>query len=284
MNVQQTIIARPLLLISIMVAIALTACATTSKENEQSDPWQGWNKGTQSFNDGFDKHLLKPVANGYLDVTNKVVDEGVTNFFSNINDIGVTINDILQFKLLQGTKDSLRFFINTTAGVGGIFDWASKIDLPKHNEDFGQTLGFWGLPSGPYLVLPFVGPSSPRDTVGLIGDALMDPITYVSIFGGFAGSASAVGTSALDVTDYRAGVMTKEKVVGEATNGDRYDFIKSSYQQHREYLIYDGNPPHENDPLDSDESGTGDSDNTGKRLPADGKNGTLIGATETNPK
>jgi phospholipid-binding lipoprotein MlaA len=240
----------------------------------ENDPWQGWNKGAQSFNDRFDKHILKPLAKGYLHVTNNAVDDGVTNFFSNVNDIGVTINDILQFKLLQGGMDFSRFMINTTAGVGGIFDWASKIDLPKHNEDFGQTLGFWGVPSGPYLVLPFFGPSSPRDTVGLIGDGFMDPITYVSIFGGFAGSATSLGTGVMDVTDYRAGIMITEKVVDEATDGDHYDFLKSSYLQHREYLIHDGNVPHEEDPLDSDESGAGDIDNTGNSSQTDGNKGS----------
>ncbi|MFZ2170581.1 MAG: VacJ family lipoprotein [Methylococcaceae bacterium] len=263
MNWQQIIITRFPLSTCIIAALMLTGCASaTIEEAEQDDPWQGWNKGTQSFNDGFDKHILKPVAKGYLVVTNEAIDDGVTNFFSNINDIGVTINDILQFKLLQGGMDISRFIINTTAGVAGIFDWASKIDLPKHDEDFGQTLGYWGIPSGPYLVLPFFGPSSPRDTIGLIGDAMMDPITYVSIFGGFAGTAASAGTSALDVTDYRAGVMASEKVVNEATDGDRYEFLKSSYQQHREYLIHDGNSPHEVDPLDSDESGGIDTDNS----------------------
>jgi phospholipid-binding lipoprotein MlaA len=275
MNRQTTIINKPPLLAGIIAAVALTGCATaTLNEAEQDDPWQGWNKGTQSFNDSFDKNVLKPLATGYLDITNNAVDEGVTNFFSNVNDIGVTINDVLQFKLLQSGMDFSRFIVNTTAGVGGIFDWASKIDLPKHNEDFGQSLGYWGIPSGPYLVLPFFGPSSPRDAVGLLGDALMDPITYVSIFGGFAGSAVSAGTSVLDATDYRAGVMTTEKVVDEATGGDRYDFLKSSYQQHREYLIYDGNPPAEEDPLDSDESGSGDSDNAGKSSQSEGKKGS----------
>ena len=171
--------------------------------------------------------------------------------------------------------DISRFIINTTAGVAGIFDWASKIDLPKHNEDFGQTLGFWGVPSGPYLVLPFFGASTPRDTVGLIGDVFMNPLTYVSIFGGFVGSVSSTGGSALDVTNYRAGVMSTQKVVDEATNDDRYDFIKYSYLQHREYLIYDGNPPYEDDPLDSDESGIADSDNTDNSSQPESKNGCV---------
>jgi phospholipid-binding lipoprotein MlaA len=252
------------LLLVCFAAMAITGCATTTpKEAVEMDPWQGWNKGTQSFNDSFDKHILKPVAVGYLHVTNSAVDKGVTNFFSNINDIGVTINDILQLKLLQGGMDISRFLINTTAGVGGIFDWANEIDLPKHNEDFGQTLGYWGVPAGPYLVLPFFGASTPRDTVGLLGDAFLDPLTYVSIFGGFAGNIATIGTSALDVTDYRAGVMSSEKVVNEATDGNRYDFIKNSYLQHREYLIHDGNPPNEIDPLDVDESGVDSSDDAG---------------------
>ncbi|MDD5462316.1 MAG: VacJ family lipoprotein [Methylococcales bacterium] len=270
MNRQKISINRITLLSSILAVAFLTGCAvTTLREAEQNDPWQGWNKSTQSFNDGFDRHILKPAAKGYLKITTDAIDDGVTNFFSNINDIGVTINDVLQFKLLQGGMDISRFLVNTTAGIGGIFDWASKIDLPKHNEDFGQTLGVWGIPSGPYLVLPFFGPSSPRDAIGLLGDALMDPITYVSIFGGLAGSATSAGTSILDATDYRAGVMASENVVNEATNGDRYDFLKSSYLQHREYLIYDGNPPGEKDLLDSEDSG--DSDNTGNNPQTNGK-------------
>ena len=274
MNRQKSILTKLSLLTVAIASIVLTGCATTSlKEADPDDPWQGWNKGTQSFNDSFDKHILKPLAVGYLKVTNDAVDDGVTNFFSNVNDIGVTINDILQFKLLQGGMDFSRFIINTTAGVGGIFDWASKIDLPKHNEDFGQTLGYWGVPSGPYLVLPFYGPSSPRDTVGLIGDVFMDPITYVSIFGGFAGAATSGGTSILDATDFRAGVMSSEKVVDEATNGDRYYFLKSSYQQHREYEIHDGNVPHDIDPLDSDESSMDDSDDTGNNPKTEDKKG-----------
>jgi len=254
MNSRKTI-NNKLPLVCLMAALAISGCATTTpKETAELDPWQEWNKGTQDFNDSFDKHILKPMAIGYLHVTNDAVDKGVTNFFSNINDVGVTINDVLQLKLLQGGMDISRFIINTTAGVGGVFDWAEKIDLPKHNEDFGQTLGYWGVPSGPYLVLPFFGASTPRDTVGLLGDAFLDPLTYVSIFGGFAGNMATIGTSALDVADYRAGVMSSEKVLKEATDGNRYDFIKNTYLQHREYLIYDGNPPDTEDPLDSNES------------------------------
>jgi phospholipid-binding lipoprotein MlaA len=184
----------------------------------------------------------------------------VTNFFSNINDIGVSINDIFQLKFLNGGMDLSRFVINTTVGVAGIFDVASQINLPKHNEDFGQTLGFWGVPAGPYLVLPVIGPSTPRDTAGLIGDAALNPLTYVSLFGGFAGAASTAGANAVNATDHRANLIPAEKVIDEGSNGNRYDFIKSTYLQHREYLIHDGNLPDSSDPLDVMDSDTGSND------------------------
>jgi len=129
-----------------------------------NDPLYPWNRGTQSFNDNVDKFVLKPLAQGYEYVTPEFVDQGVTNLFSNINDIGVTVNDMLQFKMLQSGMDMSRLLINTSVGVGGLVDVADMVDLPKHNEDFGQTLGYWGIPSGPYLVLPLFGPSSPRET------------------------------------------------------------------------------------------------------------------------
>ena len=226
------------LLLSLAISLVLTGCASTNP----NDMWEGWNRGTQDFNDDVDKMVLKPVAKGYDAITPEPIDEGVTNFFSNLNDVGVMINDVLQFKMLQAGMDLSRFIINSSIGLGGMIDVASMVDLPKHNEDFGQTLGYWGVPSGPYLVLPFVGPSSPRDLVGMIGDAAMNPLTYVSIFGGAVGSAASGGASAVDVTDTRAGLMSTEKVVEEGSV-DRYDFIKSSYQQHREYEIHDGNPP-----------------------------------------
>ncbi|PKM11484.1 MAG: ABC transporter [Gammaproteobacteria bacterium HGW-Gammaproteobacteria-3] len=232
----------------LLMAGMLGGCA--SAPSNPDDPWEGWNRDAQDFNDGFDKHILKPMAKGYVDITSDAVDEGVTNFFSNINDIGVTINDLLQFKLLQGGMDLSRFLINTTAGVVGIFDVASMIDLPKHNEDFEQTLGVWGVPSGPYFVLPFWGPSSPRGMVGLIGDALTDPLNY-TLFFGTAASFASTASDVVDVTDTRAGLMSTEKIVDEAAI-DRYEFIKESYQQHVEYLINDGVVPEQDDSLDLD--------------------------------
>ena len=266
---QKAILHTPRLLSCLAISITLAGCASTAPVvPENDDPWVGWNRGTQVFNDNLDKAILKPVAKGYQWITPDFVDEGVSNFFSNINDIGVTLNDLLQFKITQSGMDGSRFLINTTAGVAGFIDVASMIDLPKHKEDFGQTLGFWGVPSGSYLVLPFFGPSSPRDAVGLVGDALFNPLTYVSVFGGAAVNAVTVGSRAIDVTDRRADLMTTEKIVNEGSI-DRYDFIKNSYEQNRNYLIHDGNPPEDNDPdlLDMS-SGTHDNAGTGIAAPA----------------
>ncbi|NOR69655.1 MAG: VacJ family lipoprotein [Methylomarinum sp.] len=236
------------LLNSLLLLTMLNGCS--SAPTNPDDPWEDWNRGTQEFNDDFDATIMKPLAKGYLFTTPEPIDRGVSNFFSNIDDIGVTINALLQFKLIQAGMDMSRFLINTTAGIAGFIDVSSMIDLPKHNEDFGQTLGVWGVPSGPYLVLPFWGPSSPRGTAGLMGDALMDPLNYTL----FAGAAvSAIGTVAdvVDVTDQRAGLMSSEKMVDEAAI-NRYDFIKNSYIQYREHLIYDGNVPEEDDFLELD--------------------------------
>ncbi len=246
------------LLGNLLLGGLLGGCA--SEPTQPKDEWEGWNRSVHGFNDSLDKAVLKPVAKGYREWVPELVDQGVSNFFGNITDIGVTINDFLQLKMLQGGMDLSRFLVNTTAGVGGLFDVAAKIDLPKHNEDFGQTLGFWGVPSGNYLVLPLVGPSSPRDAVGLLGDALMNPLTYISFGGGAAISAATTGAKALEVTDTRADLLTSEKIVDEASV-DRYDFIKNAYLQNREYLVYDGNPPEQEDNDLSIDELTGNSEN-----------------------
>lgn len=254
-----------LILSSLAISSMLGGCASTAVQPNPTDPWQGWNRGTQSFNDTIDNAVLKPVAKGYQWITPKPVDDGITNMFSNFNDIGVTLNDLLQFKLLQGSKDLTRFLVNSTVGVAGIFDVAKLIDLPKHNEDFGQTLGYWGVPSGNYLVLPFFGPSSPREAAGLLGDALMNPLTYIS-FGGSAAAAATAGARAVDVTDTRADLLSSEKIVDEASV-DRYDFIKNAYQQRREYLVKDGNPEIEDDEFDLEETDAGTGKSTESSIP-----------------
>lgn len=209
----------------------LNGCATSSKDFK--DPYEDWNRGVQTFNDKLDEYALKPVAEGYNTVMPEFADVAVTNFFNNIDDIGVTLNDLLQFKFHQSGLDSARFLVNSTVGVGGLIDVAQKIDLSKHNEDFDQTLGYWGVPTGPYLVLPFFGPSSPRGLTGRIADAAMNPINYVG---------SAVITLPLNATkiiDTRSDLLGAGNVAKEASV-DRYDFFKNSYFQRRNFLVNDG--------------------------------------------
>ncbi|SJM89849.1 VacJ family lipoprotein [Crenothrix polyspora] len=242
MNLKKHTPCKQLTALGFIIAGNFIGCAAQQPAKNPADPWESWNRTTSSFNNDVDKAILKPMAKSYKNTAPKPINTGVTNFFSNISDIGVSVNDLLQLKFLQSGMDVSRFVINSTAGLGGIFDVASKLKLPKHNEDFGQTLGFWGVPSGSYTVLPFFGASSPRDAVGLVGDALLNPLTYVSMFGGVAASAATTGTTVLDVTDTRSDLMSTEKIVDEGAI-DRYDFIKNAYTQHREYLIHDGSPP-----------------------------------------
>jgi len=231
----------------------LSGCATTSSTvYDKHDPWEGWNRNVQVFNDNVDKYAMKPVAKGYRWVMPSFADRGVTNFFSNIDDIGVTLNDLLQFKLVQTGSDGARFIVNTVAGVGGLFDVATMLDLPKHNEDFDQTLGVWGVPMGPYLVLPFFGPSSPRGVGGLIGDAAMNPVSYVG------SSVITGGLFGLNAVDTRSDNLASEKIATEAAI-DRYEFFKNAYLQRRRYLMLDGNVPEEEEPeldMDFDDDGS----------------------------
>jgi phospholipid-binding lipoprotein MlaA len=256
---QKSIINTRLLVSSLVLSSVIAGCATTSTTNEkEKDDWENWNRGTQEFNDDVDKAVLKPMAKGYMAITPKFVNDGITNFFSNMNDIGVTVNDLLQLKLAQGGMDASRFLINTTVGVAGFIDVAKMIDLPKHNEDFGQTLGFWGVPTGNYLVLPFFGASSPREAVGAVGDALLNPLTYTFAVAGGGAAVSAInaGAKTVDVTDTRADLIPTEKIVDEASV-DRYSFIKNAYQQRREYLVHDGNVPEEDELQLEDEASEG---------------------------
>jgi phospholipid-binding lipoprotein MlaA len=166
-------------IIIILTAAALTACAT----NNPADPLEPMNRGIYKFNNAVDKAVIKPVARGYKAVVPTVGRIMISNFFSNLDDINVTANDLLQLKLVQGFSDGIRFFVNSTLGVFGLIDVASVGDLKKHHEDFGQTLGYWGVGNGPYLVLPILGPSTLRDGVGdyidSLDEAMIDPYEFI---------------------------------------------------------------------------------------------------------
>lgn len=233
-------------LIAAVIFPFLNSCATT-QGSDPNDPWQSWNRGAQSFNDGLDDYVMKPVSKGYDSVMPTFAHQAVSNFFNNLDDIDVIANDALQGKFSQSGQDSLRFLINSTVGVGGLIDVGVMIALTKHSEDFDQTFGFWGVPSGPYLVLPFFGPSSPRGVAGLLSDAALNPISYTGVYFGISSSTAVAvsgGLGALKAIDSRANNLGAEKIVSEAAI-DRYEFFKNAYLSRRNYSIHDGNVPEE---------------------------------------
>lgn len=240
-------------LLHILVPIMLLGGCATTQPADPLDPWEDWNRDVQAFNDTVDDYVMKPVARGYRWITPDFVDQAVTNFFSNIADIRVTLNDFLQGKFAQGAADGARFLVNSTAGLGGLIDVASEIDLAKNKEDFDQTLGVWGMSTGPYLVLPLLGPSSTRGVLGLIVDAAMNPISYTGAYFASSSVSTAVagGLGAVNAADLRADNLETEKVASEAAL-DRYAFFRGAYFSQRNYLVHDGNVPHE-DVLDLEE-------------------------------
>ncbi|RKZ49574.1 MAG: VacJ family lipoprotein [Candidatus Parabeggiatoa sp. nov. 3] len=224
----------------------LSGCATTTTPHE-SDPFEGFNRSIFAFNEGVDKAILKPVAKGYKAITPKPVNKGVTNFFSNLDDVIVIANDLLQFKFKQAASDTGRVLLNSTVGLLGLIDVASEFELPKHNEDFGQTLGYWGVGSGPYLVLPLLGPSSARDTVGLGVDVFLDPrLYYTGTPQGLSSNHVIYASEAVKKVDMRADFLEVEKVV-EVAALDKYSYYREAYLSRRNYLVYDGNPPQNED-------------------------------------
>lgn len=218
-------------------AIALTGCASVHPKNP-ADPLEAFNRGVYQFNDSVDKAVAKPVAQGYdalMPETGKIL---VSNFFSNLDDVMVVINDLLQFKLVQAFSDSGRLLINTTVGVFGLVDVATPTGFGKHNEDFGQTLGYWGVDNGPYLMLPLFGPSTVRDSVGLYVDSRPSRLRHIDHM---RTRNQLVLTKAVNT---RAHLLDQEKVLDEAAI-DRYAFLRDTYLMHRKSQVYDGNPPRE---------------------------------------
>ncbi len=202
-----------------------------SDSKNPADPWEGFNRGVFAFNDTVDGAVLKPLTKGYKAVTPDVVETGVSNVFSNLGEVGNIVNGLLQFKLGQASNDTGRLLVNSTFGLAGLFDVAKHMGLEKGTgEDFGQTLAAWGVESGPYIVLPLLGPSTIRDGVGLPADSYLNPVSHID----------HVPTRN---TAYGAGLLdTRSSLLGaeSAISGDRYSFIRDAYLQRREYLINDG--------------------------------------------
>jgi phospholipid-binding lipoprotein MlaA len=230
-----------IILVPIMAFTLLcSGCATIEGPPNPDDPYESFNRSMYSFNDTLDTYVLKPVAKGYQAVTPDPVDKGISNFFSNLDDILIMFNDLFQFKFGQAASDTARFVVNTTVGIFGFIDVATDIGLAKHNEDFGQTLGYWGVESGPYLVLPFFGPSSARDGIGLLVDTTIDHELYYDNMS----DAHRRGLLGLKLIDRRADLLSATDIIDE-TAPDRYAFIRDAWMQRRQHLVYDGNPPDE---------------------------------------
>lgn len=216
--------------------LGLEGCATVAGPPDPRDPWEGFNRSMYAFNTRLDNAVLKPAAKGYRAITPDPVETGVTNFFSNLEEIQILVNNLLQFKPLAALSDTGRLVINTTLGIGGIFDVATPMGLHKDEEDLGQTLGRWGIPSGPYLVLPFFGPSSPRDAFGLAGDYALDPIREVE------DTSTRNSLRVVSIIDIRAQLLAVDDIINEAAL-DPYTYVRDAWLQRRRSLIYDGDPP-----------------------------------------
>ncbi|HET7730085.1 MAG TPA: VacJ family lipoprotein [Usitatibacter sp.] len=220
---------------SALAAAVLAGCASIGAQ-QSSDPWEGLNRKTFAFNDAVDRAVLKPVATGYQKVVPEVARHGVNNFFDNLEDVGTSLNNILQGKPKEGLSDAGRFVINTVFGVFGLWDVATEMGLEKHNEDFGQTLATWGVQPGPYLVLPFLGPSTARDAPARAAD----PSWY---YGNAIDNSTAYWTLwTVDKVRQRANLLKAEGVLDEAAL-DKYSFIRDAWLQRRRSMVYDGSPP-----------------------------------------
>ena len=201
-----------------------------SAKSQDYDPWMRLNKHFFSVNDYFDQLLVRPVALTYTNVTPRFFQVGVGNVFDNLQDVNVAINDFLQFKIEDGLSDSGRIIVNSTVGIGGILDVASGMGLYRNEEDFGQTLGVWGFDTGPYVFLPVFGASNLRDSVGMIIDALFNPIRYIENI------ESRYTLYLADELDFRSSLLAYDELI----IGDRYLFVREAYIQNREYVVNDG--------------------------------------------
>jgi phospholipid-binding lipoprotein MlaA len=226
--------------LAVLVLLLVTGCATGPYSNPK-DPLEPMNRSISDFNDVLDDNVLKPVATGYRDYTPDLIQTGVRNVFNNLSDISATLNNGLQLKGRQTASSFMRVVVNTTFGIYGIFDVATAIKLERYPEDFGQTLGFWGVRSGPYLVLPLLGPSTIRDTAGLPVDLSLDPVSNVS------DSTLRTEAQVLRIVDKRSNYLAAGNMLNEASI-DKYAFLRDAYLQRRRSLIYDGNPPDEDAP------------------------------------
>jgi phospholipid-binding lipoprotein MlaA len=232
-------------------ALLLAGCATVPPNAGQNprDPWERFNRQVFAFNDGFDRFVLKPAAKGYAAVLPHAFRLCISNAFSNVGEIRNAVNDILQVKPVGAGTDTGRLAINTTLGMFGCFDVATKMGLERRNEDFGLTFARWGAGTGPYLVLPILGPSDVRDGIGLVPDLYTNPVSYVHpVYDRYIYSVGSV-------IDTRANLLDATDLI-DRTALDRYQFTRDAYLQRRRSLEYEGNPPLAPEEDEGDETGS----------------------------
>lgn len=228
------------MLVKSVVSLAVAAClsgAAIAGDNP-NDPAEGFNRAMFTVNEGLDTVIAKPLAKGYDYVAPSLVKTGVANVFSNVADVMIGANNLLQGKPGAAFSDWGRVLVNTTMGIGGLFDWASELGMEKNYEDFGQTMGVWGVGEGVYLFWPVIGPRTVRDTAGFVVDSYTDPLWYtypVDLRNTLIG---------IRYIDQRAALLPTDKIIDEGAI-DKYAYIRDSYLQHRRNAVYDGNPPRE---------------------------------------
>ncbi len=218
-------------IVVLATALALAGCAT----NNPKDPFEGFNRAMFTFNDTVDQAAVKPAAQAYSTLPS-FVQRGVGNFFGNLGDVWTAVNNLLQGKMADGMSDVMRVAVNSTFGLGGLLDIGTEAGLYKHKEDFGQTLGKWGVKSGPYIVLPLLGPSTLRDTIVLPIEIEGDPWHHKRPL-----HVRTMG-SVVRILDHRAAILDASNLVEEAAL-DRYEFVRDAYLQRRQNNVYDGDPP-----------------------------------------
>lgn len=228
---------------SVLLTVSGAGLAEDEAKEKNPDPWEGFNRKVQGFNDWADRWFLRPVAVGYTKVVPSPVRTGVSNFYANLWLPLTIVNQLLQGKGGAALNDTGRFILNSTIGIGGLLDPATDAGLERHDEDFGQTFGRWGIPSGPYLVLPLLGPSTVRNGIGRVPDSYLFPPRYID------DTAWRYGVYGLYVIEARARLLSTEELI----TGDRYIFIRDAYLQNREYNVKDGNVDVEDDPFLEDD-------------------------------
>jgi phospholipid-binding lipoprotein MlaA len=221
-------------LASVQAAHAADDAPAAARERNP-DPWEPMNRGIFRFNDTLDRNLLRPVAVVYAEHTPRWLQTGVSNFFVNLFYPTTIVNQFLQGKFKQGGQDILRFTINSTLGWGGVLDVASGANLPVHNEDSGQTLGRWGVPPGPYLMIPLIGPATVRDAPARYADTFAQPFRW------YNADSERWFSLALSLVDTRAQLLPLDRTIREAY--DPYVFVRDAFLARRLYLVHDGNPP-----------------------------------------